>query len=480
MNSGIKKNIFYNTGYRFLAILFPLITSPYLSRVLGIDGVGIYAYTYSVADYFVLFAMLGISNYGSRSIAFVKDNQQKRSQMFWSIYLMQLIWGGVVFGLYVLYIVWIKPNNYDIALMQGIYVASAMLDINWFFFGMEKYKLTVIRNMFIKLITLMCIFVFVRNENDILKYTVIMAAGMFISQSFVWVYLFRYIKFVRIKISSILAHIKPNLILFVPVIAHSIYKIMDKIMLGNIATYSSVGIYEYAEKIVNIPYGFIAALGTVMMTRISYLTANHQDEKVREYMLLSIEYISITIFPIVFGLIGVGPTFLKLYYGEAFIESGYVIRLLAPTIIFVAWASIIRTQYLIPYKKDKIYLLSTVVGASLNLIINMIMIPSYGVYGAAIGTIVAELSVVIVQIIYIKDEFEHTNIINKILPSLFMSTLMCGIVVLIRKVVYSDFISLIVMICAGAISYFTMIYIYYVLIKKDTLISSVFDHIGAR
>jgi O-antigen/teichoic acid export membrane protein len=174
----VKKNFIYNFIYQILILILPLITVPYVSRVLGADGVGTYSYTYSIAYYFMIIAMLGLNNYGNRRIAKVRDNKEDLSKEFWSIYKLQLITSSIMIILYFLYVSLFATKYKLIAFIQILYVASSMLDINWFFFGIEKFKLTITRNTIIKVFSLILIFIFVKNENDLWKYTTILSSSI--------------------------------------------------------------------------------------------------------------------------------------------------------------------------------------------------------------------------------------------------------------------------------------------------------------
>ena len=288
--SNVKKNFIYNIMYQILVMILPLITAPYIARVLGTEGVGIYSYTYSVAYYFVLFAMLGLNNYGNRQVAKVRDDKDKLSKTFISIYCMQLITSAIMILCYIIYLMFFIKENLNIAIIQIIYLISTAFDINWFFFGLEKFKLTVTRNTIIKILTVICVFIFVKTRDDLYKYTLIMSIGTLISQLMIWPFVKKSVKFVKISIKDIFKHIKPCLILFIPVIAVSLYKIMDKVMIGNMSTMEQVGLYENSEKIVNILTALITALGTVMLPKISNLLANGEKEKSKQYIEKSMEF----------------------------------------------------------------------------------------------------------------------------------------------------------------------------------------------
>lgn len=426
--SSTKKNIIYNTIYQTLLLILPLITAPYISRVLGAEVIGIYSYTYSIVYYFMLFAMLGINNYGNREIAKVRDNKEKLNKTFTSIYALQLTMSIIMIIIYIMYVLLIVKNNVEIALIQGIYLISTALDINWFFFGIEKFKLTVTRNSIIKIISVILILLFVKRKEDIYIYTLILSISTLISQLVLWKFINKYVKLIKIRIEDVTRHIKPCAILFIPVIAVSLYKIMDKIMLGKITNMTQVGLYESAEKIINIPMGIITSLSTVMLPKISNLFANKEEKKIKNYIKKSMEFEFMSSSALIGGLIAVAPIFVPLFLGEEFNDAIILVQCLATTIIFISIASIVRTQYLIPLEKDKIYVFSVIIGAVLNLFINLILIPKFEAVGATIGTIIAEFSVCIYQVYKVRKELKINRYIKDGIRYILLGSMMCIIV----------------------------------------------------
>mgnify|MGYP004466687729 FL=1 len=424
----LQKNFLYNVLYQILLVILPLITAPYISRTLGATAVGVYSYTYSVAYYFLLIAMLGIGNHGNRSVAAVRDDREKLNKTFSSIYSLQVMTFSIAILAYVFYLVLFVKDNRLIVLLQLIYVTSGLFDIGWLFFGLEQFKLTVARNTLIKISTVVLMFVFVHKPSDLWKYTLIMSAGTLFSQAYLWLYVKKYVSFEKCSVKEITSNIKPVLILFIPVLAYSIYKVMDKIMLGNMSSYDQVGFYNNAEKIINIPMGIITALGTVMLPRMSNIVANGDKKRVDDYIRISAKLVTILSSAIAFGLMGVSSVLAPVFFGDEFIACGEIIRLLSVTVFFIAWANVIRTQYLIPNKRDSIYLTSTMVGAILNLIINWMLIPKYQANGAAFGTIVAEFSVMLVQMVAVKNELPMRKYIMSYSPILIIGLIMAVLV----------------------------------------------------
>ena len=394
----IKKNFMYNVAYQILLILLPLITTPYISRVLGSDGVGTYAYTYTIANYFMLAAMLGVKNYGNRSIAAVRDNKELLGKTFWQIYGLQFWCSIIVLAAYLIFVFVFEKDYRTIALIQGIYVFSGLLDISWFFFGMEEFKITVVRNIVVRLISLACIFIFVRSSADLWKYTLIMTMGIFCSQGYLWFYIRRFVNWCRPNRKDMQKHLRAELVLFIPIIAVSLYKMMDKIMLGQMSTITQVGYYESSEKILNIPLGVITALGTVMLPRMSNLAAKGKIEESRKYIYNSMIFAMFLASAMMFGIAGIAEDFVPLFLGEGYLSCIGLLHVMAPTIPFMAWANVIRTQYLIPNREDRSYIISVILGAVVNLVVNSMLIPRMAAMGAVIGTVCAEGSVCVCQI----------------------------------------------------------------------------------
>ncbi|KEZ91203.1 flippase [Lacrimispora celerecrescens] len=427
----IKKNFIYNIIYQMLVLILPLITTPYISRVFGAENIGIYSYTYSVAYYFVLIAMLGVNNYGNRSCARVRDEREKLSQTFWSIYFLQLILSVICTLSYLIYALLIVKNNFIITLLQTFYVISTAFDINWFFFSLEKFKVTIARNLFVKLFTILMIFLMVKSKNSLCIYTAIMSLGTLLSQLVVWPFLKSEVDFYTPKAKEMLGHLKPNLILFVPAVAVSLYKYMDKIMIGLMSDMSQEGYFAQAEKILQIPLGIISALGTVMLPRMSNIAEKYDIKESVKLIDKSMLFISFLAPALAFGLAGISSTFIPLFLGDGYTLCINILTGLSLSVLPVAWANIIRTQYLIPYKKDTVYLYTVALGAVVNFIVNGLLIGSLGAMGAVVGTVFAEMSVAISQTFMVRKALPVTKYLKDFTPFFIAGAVMF---VILRKV----------------------------------------------
>ena len=165
MKQSSKVNYLFNVSYQVFALLVPLITTPYLSRVLGADGIGTYSYTYSIAKYFWLASVIGISTLGTKTIGIWQESKEKRSDEFWNILSLKAVLSTVMLISYFIYVVFAAKNK-TIAALQSIYLFGAAIDISWFYQGMEDFKKISIRNFITKILSVICIFLFVKNKND--------------------------------------------------------------------------------------------------------------------------------------------------------------------------------------------------------------------------------------------------------------------------------------------------------------------------
>ena len=227
----IAKNYIYNLIYQVLVIILPLITTPYVSRILGAENIGIYSYTLSIVTYFVLIGSLGIATYGQREIAYVQSDKKKRSSIFWEIIIFRIITMIVVSIFY--YFMYIKGTQYTsyykILILELI---SNCLDISWFFQGMEEFKKTVLRNTIVKVLSIICIFSLVKTANDLSVYILIYALSNLVGNISLWAYLPKYIQKIDIKELKLLRHLRPVIALFIPQIAIQLYTVLDKVMIG--------------------------------------------------------------------------------------------------------------------------------------------------------------------------------------------------------------------------------------------------------
>ena len=464
----IIKNYFYNLVYQIITIIIPFILLPYLAKTIGVEANGIYSYTKTIADYFMLFAMLGLKNYGVRAIARVKDNKEKLSKTFSEIYLMQIISSITVIIVYVLCNILLFKNYTQIFWIQTIYLSSTILDITWFYTGIEEFKSITIKNSVIKILSLILIFGFVKTEKDLWIYTIITAISYLIGNLIFWYKINRYI--IKYKINSVKdinKHFLPNLKLFISVIAVSLYKMMDKVMIEWISGPMQLGYYEYAEKINYMQILITTTIGTVMLPYMSALNQEKNESKYKSTIYTINKIVMFFAFGMSFGILMLSNEFVNIYLGSKYITTAQILAILAITGIPVTAANIIRTMYLLPKNKDNIYIKSVILGAITNISVNLLLINNLGGIGAAVGTVIAEITVWLYQTIKIRKEIS-LKIINKyIIIYLNASILMCISIYILKTQILNvnnEIINIFIQMLLGMIVYVLLVFI---ILKKE-------------
>ena len=465
MSSNVKKNYLYSVLYQILTIIIPLITTPYLSRVLGAERVGIYSFTNSIVQYFILISMMGILDYGNRTIAALKSKEE-RGIVFEEIYLIQFSTSMIALLIYIIYIFSGLASYRIISIIQCVLLIASLLDINWFFFGIEKFKLTVSRNMIIKLCSLIFIFLFVKNQDDLWKYVLIMSGSTFSSNLILWFFLRKEIVLSKIDIKKALRHLKPCLILMLPLLSRSIFVYLDKTMLGLMSGMKETGYYEYSEKIVLMVTSILTPLGTVMLPRISKLLSEGKEEEAQRYTALSMDFVVCLGIAFTAGIMAVSDL-VYLFLGEEYISCGPIVNMMALTVIMVGWTNVIRTQYILPYKKDKVYMIAVFLGAVVDFVINYLLIPKLGAFGAAIGWVAAEVVITTTQTVYSKRKLPVSAYIKNELGFVVNAIIMYFSVSFLIRTLGESVFSFIIGVMAGVLIYGGLTLGYLYLFRKD-------------
>ncbi len=455
MKKSVTKNYLYNVFYEILVIILPILTTPYVSRVLGAQGIGIYSYTISITTYFILFGSLGIALYAKREIAYVQDDTLKRSKIFWEIILLRFITLGI--SLLIFYFTYASHGAYQMYYKILILeILANALDVSPFFQGMEEFKKIIGRNLIVKLISVISIFLFIKTENDVNTYLLIYALSTLIGNVSLWLYLPKYIKKIPLKKLNFKKHLKPIIILFIPQIATQIYTVLDKTMIGSlIYDKKEVGFYEQSQKIVKLILTIVTSLGTVMLPRIANKFANGKKEEIEKDVFRSMNFVYFLSIPMAFGLIAVAKTFIPLFLGDGFEKSIAITAAISPILLLIGMSNVIGTQFLLPTKRQKEYTLSVIFGALTNLILNFALIPIYKSVGASIATVIAEMVVTLSQIFYIRKIFNVKKMLFLIKNYLISGIIMLGITLLVLLLpINSQIILLLIQGLVGVISYF--------------------------
>ena len=424
-----KKNYLYNVLCELITTLIPLITTPYVTRMLGKSGMGAYQYVLTIATYFGLFANCGIKAYGNRCIAQAKDDSEKRSRVFSGILFQQMLLSFTVLAVYVLYTVLLGAEYRALFAVFIINLISAMLDVTWLFWGMEQFRAVALSTIVSRVAVAVGIFALVGGENDLQTYAILCSLGVIAVQAYLWTRVHRLVHIVRVPIKEIRCHLLPCLTLLIPTLAPTLFRTMDKLMLESVSGADAVGLYGAAEQLQTCMLGFITGLGVVMLPRISHLLSQGKEDDANGYIGKSMQFSVFIGCAFAFGIAAISDVFVPLYYGSAFAEAASLTVVLSPTIIMFSWAEVIRTQYIIPRKRDRIFVISILCGTAVNLVINAVCIPLFAgmhtilsitpetsaALGALPGTLLAELSVILVQYLYLRRELPFASYLRQIL-----------------------------------------------------------------
>ncbi|MBB6453999.1 O-antigen/teichoic acid export membrane protein [Salirhabdus euzebyi] len=423
----IVVNYLFNASYQLLVVLLPFITMPYIARVLGPEMLGVNAYTYSIIQILIIVGMVGIPLYGNRQIGIYADKgKEKLSQEFWSIYLIQFV--GIITCLvfYTFYSLslssefWIK-----ISLLQGLHLLGFLFDISWLLIGVQKLKETVTRNLIFKILAVILIFTFVKDENDLDLYILIMSGSMVLGQIVIWYYAKDIIHIKPyINIQSLKKHIKPIMILFLPQILGQLYLSLDKVILKVFTTEVQVAYYDQALKIVKLVLTIVTSIGVVMLPNISSEFAKGNKEKVKYYVEKVFRYILFITIPMAIGLYSISSNFVQWFLGPEFLEVADLIKIISPIIFFIGLGSLFGIQILAAIGDSKKLTISIFFGALISVTLSLILVPKYGSYAAAFSTLLAEAAVAVIQFYFVKEYIQLKRVSKSFCLYIISSMLM--------------------------------------------------------
>lgn len=467
INKSIKLNFIMNSILTMSNFIFPLITFPYVSRVLQPVGTGKVAFATSIITYFVMFAQLGIPTYGIRICAQVRDDKAALSKAVQELLIINLLTTIIAYCVFAFAIYKVPKMQMDKELFV---IMSSMILLNtigmeWLYKALEEYTYITIRSIIFKIISVIAMFICVREKTDYIIYGAISVFASSASNIINFLNAHRYISFRIQKCYDFKRHIYPILIFFAMSCATTVYTNLDTVMLGFMKSDEDVGYYNAAIKIKNILVSIITSLGTVLLPRASYYIENNLREKFESISKKAINFVYIVSLPIILYFILFAKEGIIFLSGKEYEEAVLPMQILMPTLLFIGLTNVIGIQIMVPLKKEIWVLKSVILGAIIDLIINILCIPKFASSGAAIGTLLAEFVVLVYQHYKIKDIMpELFNDINFILP---IKAIMCAGVIAYfwKKIMLDAFLTLLF----SAISFFG-IYGIILIIMKESLV----------
>lgn len=455
----IKKNYLYNMIYQVLAMVIPIITTPYLARVLGADGNGLYSYSASIVSYFTLFAAMGTASYGQREVSYVRDDKDSLSVVFWNTEILSLFSSLLFLGLFLVYVI-IFPKNKTIYYIQAISIISVAADITWLFQGLEDFKRIVIRNIFFKLLGLVLIFLLVRSKRDLNLYVFQLVMTNLLSMLSLWPFLKDNVRAPKKNELHPFKQLPTVLSLFVPTIAISVYTVLDKTMIGAITKSAfENGYYEQAIKLSRTALLVVTSLGTVMIPRIGYLFGKNDQSSVKQYMYRSYQFAWALGLAICFGLIGISDNLVPWFYGAGYDKVKLLLKILSFLVVAIGINNVTGMQYLIPTKRQNIFTFTVVIGAITNFILNSIFIRLGASAGAALASVIAETEIAIIQIIIVRKEVNPLEIMKRSWRYWIGAVAMLVVLRIENYFLVSSIMNTLIMMISGVTVYFIMMFI---------------------
>lgn len=399
--SSLKTNIFWNSIRTGSNLIFPLITFPYISRVLGPESIGLFNYVTAIATYFTLFASLGFPIYGIREIASIKDRPEKFAQIVNAIFTTNTLSTLIVYSAYTIISFIIGGNDILLYFIIGLSILMSCISFDWFYQGIEDFKYITIRSLIIKCFSIIGLFIFVHNPSDLIAYAILSIVGTCGNNI---LNLWRIRKYLKLKFSFVdcWKHTKGASVLFLGTIAVSLYTQLNSIMIGAMGSMEAVGYFTTGNKIVQLIMTMITAVTATIIPRMSYLINNNKE---KEAIQLQKKVVNLLIYiglPMISGLTILAKPIILLLSGEEFLPSVIILQILASLLIIIPLSSFFGLQILYPMHKEKYGNYAVITGAIINMVLNFLLIPFWGHIGVAISVLCAEAIITLIHYLFAK------------------------------------------------------------------------------
>ncbi len=402
----ISTNYIYNTIYQLITLIVPIILIPYLARTLTDIGSGQYSYARSYLLYFSSFALFGSVMYGSRTISKRRDIQYL-SENFWGIVILKFITSTISILIYLAFTFIFFEEFKVLFLINGIFLFANMIDITWFFMGQSEFKIIMIRNLILKSLMIIAIFLLVHDISDVPIYAAIVVISEFISHVWMWLNVRKRIKFVKIGFNHVIKHFIDAKYFFMFTFVTQLYTTINITLIGVYTNNSQVAFFDQSAKIVNVVLVVITSLGTVMMPKISSLYGEGKIQEIYRLLNKSINLMVFIAIPAVSGIILVADIFIPWFMSDIFNPMIIVLIIYSLKIPLAIYSNLIGTQFIIPSGDERFYLNVVIIGAAINIILNLIGLQFYGAAFSAIVTLVTEVIILVLFIHRIKTIFRY-------------------------------------------------------------------------
>ncbi|MDT2660055.1 oligosaccharide flippase family protein [Enterococcus hulanensis] len=390
-------NIFFNGIYQVFAILAPIITVPYVSRILGSYYLGEFSYFYSICVFLGIFVLWGLNQFGTKLVS--ESSGEKRTKIFFQLWSIQIAIGLSV--LFIFFIFSLFSDKKETLLLFLPYMISLLMDLSWFYVGISEIKKVIIRNTFVKIISILLIFLFVKGAKDFPIYIIVNTGGNLIANLF---FIFSLKDFVDIKQKKFfpfpIDYFKIGLGLLVPQIAVQIYTSLDKVIVGNIAGSVELSYYDQSQKIARIVLALVGSVSLVLMPEMA-------RKKNNEETFMKIFNTSLDLTLIISMLLSIiistnTKLFVPWFFGSEFTPMTLNMMLSSMLIIFISYGGVFANQYALSMGFYKVYSIPYIVGAAINIIMNVLFVSKWGSLGGTISLIITELIVCLLRVFLLR------------------------------------------------------------------------------
>lgn len=454
----IAKNVIFNIIYKIMNMIFPFVTSIYISHILMAEGVGKVSEAQNIVQYFVLLAPLGLLNYGTREIAKIKTSLKATNKLFTELFTINFC--STLCCVLTYYIMVCNFNFFQsekiLYIIAGLPIIFNFINIEWYYQGNEDYAYITLRSIIVKILSLIAIFIFVKDTNDYVYYALIYSLG--IAGNYIFNISNVVKKGIRLDFSSVefFRHFKPIFVLLCSTIAIELYTLLDTTMLGILCTNEIVGYYTNSIRLVKIVVSLIAAIGGVLLPRLTYYKENNMLNECNKLISKITQTMIFFAIPSGLGIFLLSKEIVWIMFGESFIPSILTVKIATILIYVLGFSNLFGTQVLLPFGQEKKLLICTCIGAISNVIMNAILIPVLQHNGAVISSVISETIVTCMTVYFALKYIKISISLKFLIKTVFAGIVMSLIIYTIGRYVNNDLICIIVSVIIGAISYIMM------------------------
>ena len=451
-------NLSFNLFLSLSNILFPIITFPYVSRVLGPEGIGKVQFVISFTQYFILIAALGTPVYGIREVSKLSHDVVGLKKIFTTLLSLNIVTSVVLFIIFIIIIVCVPTLCIDFKfyLIAGINILLSFSSIDWFFSGIEKFKLIALRSLFVKVLFLVILFLVVRDRADIFPYLFVVVGASLLNNVYNIFSARKYFDLSLISKVDFRVHLKPLLFIFSSIVIASVYSALDTVLLGFIKGFKDVGYYSAASRLVKVGIPILTALSTVLLPQLTQSFRDKDNERIHKLLNKGLSYVILLGIPISVGFIALSSDIIVFFSGNEFLEASLTLKIMAPVALIIGISTVWVVLILSPNSKDKEGVFSVSAGLLISLILNLVLIPKYGHVGAAISNLFSEFSVMCFFMYFASKVFKYKFDWKLFFTCLFISLMFFPIIYCVKLILSNGILVLLTCILICASFYLTM------------------------